>query len=144
MFTEEASLTKRPFYEQMKSFRKPINSKHSKYSPKFCFICIVQNSVLSVVTNYMAYFLTFETKSGHFKPSDNLFRGQKAGFGTALGPKRAWFAHLMGVLESLEGGPPMIQKWVSDASLVNIGQLDHYLEPNLLPRKTYTGAKWAL
>ena len=30
----------------------------------------------------MEHYLTFGTTSGHFGPSDNLFRGQKAGFGT--------------------------------------------------------------
>ena len=35
------------------------------------------------------HYVVFGTKSGHFKPSDDLFRGQKAVFGTALGPKRA-------------------------------------------------------
>ena len=55
MFTRKASLTnfwtigvllgapKRPFYEQMKSFRNPKNSKHYKYR--------VQNAILSMVTN---------------------------------------------------------------------------------------------
>ena len=93
MLTRKASLTNfwtigvllgaliRPFYEQMKSFWNPKNSKHSNYR--------VQNAFLPVVSNWMAYYLTFETKTGHFKPSDDLFMSQKAGFGTAWGPKRA-------------------------------------------------------
>ena len=32
---------------------------------------------------------SFGTKTGHFGPSDGLFRGQKADFGTSGGPKRA-------------------------------------------------------
>ena len=93
MFTRKASLTNfwtngvlpgaliRPFYEQMKSFLNPKNSKHSNYR--------VQNAFLPVVSNWMASYLTFETKTDHFKPSDDLFMSQKAGFGTAWGPKRA-------------------------------------------------------
>ena len=43
------------------------------------------------------------------------------------------------VLWQPPGGAPKVQKWVSEANRVNIGQADHYvlcLEPNLVPYKT--------
>ena len=39
----------------------------------------------------------FGSKSGHFGPSDGLFRGFRGHFGTIGGPKRVCFAHKMAV-----------------------------------------------
>ena len=41
----------------------------------------------------MTYYLTFGTKSGYFGPSDNVFRGQNADFGTIGGPTRLLEGH---------------------------------------------------
>ena len=51
----------------------------------------------------MWHCLTFGTKYVYFGPIDNLFRGQKADFGTSGGPKRASFALKMTVWEPLIG-----------------------------------------
>ena len=83
----------------------------------------------------------FWTKFDCFGPSDDLFRGQKAGFGTIGGPKGVSFAHL---------GPPrrapMGQIWVSHAYPVNIGQFDHYVVFGTKSNAVHTsrGAKSAL
>ena len=52
--------------------------------------------------------------------------GQKGRLRTIWGLKRALFAHLIAFWELL-GGAPKVQKCVSDANPVNIGQLDHYV-----------------
>ena len=52
--------------------------------------------------------------------------GQKGRLRTIWGLKRALFAHLIAFWELL-GGAPKVQKWVSDANPVNIGELDHYV-----------------
>ena len=84
---------------------------------------------------------SFGTKAGHFGPSDDLFRGQKADFGTIGGPKGGCFAHL---------GPPrrapMGQIWVSHAYPVNICHFDHYVVFGTKSNAVHTsrGAKSAL
>ena len=84
---------------------------------------------------------SFGTKAGHFGPSGDLFRGQKADFGTIGGPKGVCFGHL---------GPPrrapMGQIWVSHAYPVNIGHFDHYVVFGTKSNAVHTsrGAKSAL
>ena len=51
----------------------------------------------------MEHYLTFRTKSGQFGPSDDLFRGQKAGFVTIGAPKMDDFAYKMAFWGPPEG-----------------------------------------
>ena len=68
-----------------------------------------------MVTTQMEHYLTFGTKSGHFGPSDDHFRGQKAGFVTIGGHKRDQFAHKIALL-----GPPKGPQWPRNGSVMTI------------------------
>ena len=123
MFTGQVSLTyflhigvflgasKRPLYEQTKSFRYPEKSQNSVYrvqnAPTLCiYLHLVPN--LDILGNLMAF-------SGALR----LILGQ-------LGSLKG----LILLMKWLSGSPrraPMGQKWASNANLVNIGQLDQYV-----------------
>ena len=68
----------------------------------------------------------FWTKSGHLGPSDDLFRGQKARYRTYWGLKGACFCSYIGLCGTT-GGAQKVLKWVSDAYLVIMGQLDPHV-----------------
>ena len=68
----------------------------------------------------------FWTKSGHFGPSDDLFRGQKIQIQDYLGPKKGFICSHNGLLGTPRRAPKD-WKWVSDAYLAKMGQLDYHL-----------------
>ena len=106
---------------------------------------MVQKCILSVVTTSMEHCRIFQTISGHIGPFDDLYRGQKAGFGTLSGHRRAIFAHKLTFWEPQEGplrsrnGSVMPTQWIL-ASWTIVW----CLEPNLMPYKTFWGAKIVL
>ena len=52
----------------------------------------------------MKHYLIFQTISVHLEPSNDLFRGKKAGFRTIRDHRRAIFAHKM-TFETPKKGP---------------------------------------
>ena len=123
MFTGQVSLThflhigaflgasKRPLYEQTKSFRYPEKSQNSVYrvqnAPTLCInLHLVPN--LDILGHLMAFSGAIRLILGQLESLKGLVLLIKWLFGS---PRRN----------------PMRQKWASDANLVNISLLDQYV-----------------